>query len=58
MCHALKLKGKVILRIVQPKSTVVKRKYGSHDQHFTSCKHHTPLLIVPSTTHYSTLELP
>jgi hypothetical protein len=40
-------KEKVNFRIVQLKSTVVKSKYGSHDQHFTSCKSHTPLLIVP-----------
>jgi hypothetical protein len=49
---------KINFRIVQLKSMVVKSKYGSHDQHFTSCKFHTPLLIVPSNTHYSTLELP
>jgi hypothetical protein len=35
------------LRIVQPKSTVVKSKYGLHYQHFTSCKSHTLCLIVP-----------
>jgi hypothetical protein len=40
-------KEKVNFRIVQLKSTVVKSKYGSHEQHFTSCKSHTPLLILP-----------
>jgi hypothetical protein len=45
-------KEKINFRIVQLKSTVVKIKYGSHDQHFTSCKSHTMLLIVPSTTCY------
>jgi hypothetical protein len=29
-------KEKIKFRIVQPKSTVVKSKHGSHDQHFTS----------------------
>jgi hypothetical protein len=42
MCQALELNKKYILRIVQPKSTVVNSKYGLHDQHFTSCKSHTP----------------
>jgi hypothetical protein len=42
MCQVSKLKKKYILRIVQPKSTVVKSKYGLHDQHFTSCKSYTP----------------
>jgi hypothetical protein len=51
-------KEKINFQILQLKSTVVKSKYGSHDQHFTSCKSHTPLLKVPSTMHYSTLELP
>jgi hypothetical protein len=49
------VKEKINFRIVQLKSTAVKCKYGSHDQHFTSCKSHTLLLIEPSTTHYSTL---
>jgi hypothetical protein len=47
-------KEKINFKSVQPKSTIVKTKYGSHDQHPTSCKSHTPLLIVPSTTRYST----
>jgi hypothetical protein len=38
---------KINFRIMQLKSMVVKSKYGSHDQHFTSCKFHTRLLIVP-----------
>jgi hypothetical protein len=40
-------KEKIILRIVQLKSMVVKSQYGSYDHQFTSCKSHTPLLIVP-----------
>jgi hypothetical protein len=44
-------KEKIIVRTVQLKSTVVKSKYGSHDQQFTSYKSHTPLLIIPTTTH-------
>jgi hypothetical protein len=51
-------KEKINFRIVQLKSTIVTSKYGSHDQHLTSCKYHTPLLIVPSTMDYSSLELP
>jgi hypothetical protein len=51
-------KEKIDFRIVQLKSMVMKSKYGLHDQHFTSCKSHTPLLIVAFTTRYSTLELP
>jgi hypothetical protein len=45
-------KESINFRIVQLKSMVVKSKYGSHDQYFTSCKSHTPLLIVPSTSCY------
>jgi hypothetical protein len=36
-------KEKIKFKIVQLKSTVMKSKYGSHDQYFTSCKSHTPL---------------
>jgi hypothetical protein len=37
-------KEKINYRIVQLKTMAVKGKYGSHDQHTTSCKSHTPLL--------------
>jgi hypothetical protein len=46
-------KEKINYRIVQLMSMVVKRKYGLHDQHFTSCKSHTP--VVNSTFHHMLL---